>query len=325
MTETASRIPGRQTIVPLKRAEHKPSEVGHRPAYDSRQPTLQSVELGRLEVDPAYQRPLDSRRVALMAADFNLYELASVRVNIRKDGRAFIIDGQQRIGALRLCGFGPNDLVEVLVQHGLTPEQEAKEFVAANLSVKVRPYDVWRARTEAGEPVAVEVNAILGEFGLKFGQGGSEGQIQTVSTVERIYTSVALATQDDRGPAIGRQNRANVSARLMAASDKRAKNAGILRATLRVLYRAFGRASANYQEGLLTGVATLLTYGEADEEKLVETLRRWNGGAIQIIAASKGLRALESGSPGMAVAKIIAGKYNSRTRGGAKIDVGKLR
>lgn len=299
-----------------------------KPYEEDRRPRTESIELGRLEVDATYQRPLDLSRVKLMAANFDLNALASVRVNIRDDGRAFIIDGQQRMAALKLLGFGPEDLVDVLVQRGLTQEEEAREFVQADKRVALRHTDLWRARTEAGDKIATAINTILAEFGMKIAWGPNDGNIQAVHQIERIYTSVGLASGTRRGGSIT-HNTASATTRtreLLKRDEDKAANETILRAILASIHGAYGRVSGAYQVPILGGLAVLIAHGGAKVDRLVEVLSKYRGGYHKIVADARSLATLEGYTTGFAAARVIGTKYNTGIRDTSKrIDLDKMK
>lgn len=132
-------------------------------------PALQYLLPAQLEIDPAYQRSLDSAPsqtlVRRIAQHWN-WDLCQPLVVARRDnGALFVIDGQHRLAAARLRR-DIQQLPAVVVQYA-SPADEAASFV--HLNQQRRPLgkiDLFKAALASGDSEAVRIHAALREAGL---------------------------------------------------------------------------------------------------------------------------------------------------------------
>lgn len=138
-------------------------------------------------VDHRYQRDLDAKRVAKMAENF-LPELVGVpAVSKRPDGSYVRIDGQHRLAAAVAAGRGETPVL-VEVHENLTLQQEAELFLRLNGGRKaVGAIDKYKARLEAREPFALEIQGILKKNGCRIANTGGRGVIKAVAAIEWAY------------------------------------------------------------------------------------------------------------------------------------------
>lgn len=141
----------------------------------------------KLKVDPSFQRPLNDRKVAKIAAEFDPDAVGVVYVSKRTDGEYVILDGQNRIAAIRRIGWG-DQKVPCMVFVGLTLEQEARLFVEFNdLRTRPRPIEIHKANVVAGDVVSVGIERILEKHGLRFATGPGNGAVVAVGAVKQAY------------------------------------------------------------------------------------------------------------------------------------------
>lgn len=138
-------------------------------------------------VDGRFQRDLDERRTKEMAENFSIDLLGVPVVSQREDGAIMRIDGQHRLAAAILAGFGDVP-VTMEVHFGLSPKQEADLFLRLNEKRKsVRAVDRFKARLVAEEPVALEIRSSLQKVKCKITKTPQRGGVMAIEAVERAF------------------------------------------------------------------------------------------------------------------------------------------
>lgn len=135
---------------------------------DTRRPVvkaaLQVISLVSLKVDHAYQREVKAGHKKIVA-NFNENALGIPLVAQREDGTLWIVDGQQRVTALRILNF-KTVRAEVFASNG--PEHEAEVFKLVNINrTKLNPSESFRALLAAQDPAAWEVKETVEAAGFK--------------------------------------------------------------------------------------------------------------------------------------------------------------
>lgn len=136
-----------------------------------RMPVPAFIPPSELQVDPAYQRSLDTRASQKLILDIAInwhWDMCQMLVVARRpDGGLFVIDGQHRLAAARLRG-DIGQLPCVVVDHA-SAASEAQNFVAINQKRKpLSRLDVFQAALASGNPVAEAINAAMEDAGLTF-------------------------------------------------------------------------------------------------------------------------------------------------------------
>lgn len=167
-------------------------------------PSLENCRIGDLNVDPGYQRSIDTsasqsliRKIA-MFWDWTLFH--PLTVARRPDGSLWVVDGQHRLSAARLRG----DLYDIpcVVSAYSDRADEAASFVAMN--VQRRPLtalELFRAALAAGDASAGEVMALMTMNGLSLAAHSNyttwkPGQISNIGGIlkcHRRYGSAVTA------------------------------------------------------------------------------------------------------------------------------------
>ena len=96
---------------------------------------IRNLPVGMLEVDPKYQRALNSSWVKEIADEFEPKLLDVIQVSYRY-GHYWIFDGQHRKNAVEMKFNDPNYPVVCRVYHGLTEKDEARLFYLLNIKKK---------------------------------------------------------------------------------------------------------------------------------------------------------------------------------------------
>lgn len=163
--------------------------------------TLLSIAL--LHVDAFYQRPVITRHVNNIVRAFDPRLLTPPIVAKRPDGTYWIIDGQQRIEALRRLGY--TNVYAMVVEVGSTIE-EAELFVRVNTSAKALvTRDNYKACVYRQTNVAVEIESTLNRHGLTALLADSRDEVTALSKVLEawgpstpVYQHFDLGDSDQR-------------------------------------------------------------------------------------------------------------------------------
>lgn len=138
-----------------------------------------------LRIDHLYQRDLILEVVEKIAAEWDIATAGAILVSQRENGEMYVIDGQHRLAAAKKAGE-----TEILTQvlTGMTPEQEAARRLRGNYKRTDRIYEAFRARVFAGDPVAVGIQSLLGEFGTHANYSPTlHTGINAIATVEWLW------------------------------------------------------------------------------------------------------------------------------------------
>lgn len=120
---------------------------------------VQSLNVDRLH----YQRFIYEKFVQFLVLNFNPIVLGQLLVSRREDGTYYVIDGQQRLAALRRIGWTHAPCVVV---HGLTVQDEARMFYQLDTQRhKLNAMDLFRAKVTAEDEEALRVLSIINETG----------------------------------------------------------------------------------------------------------------------------------------------------------------
>lgn len=238
-----------------------------------------------LALDPEYQRELISARVKHLVNNWNLEDVGAIVVSIRTGDpkKAYIIDGQHRYRAAMELGLGSTKVL-CHVYRGLSREEEARKFLAANDSRAVTPFDKYRAGLVAGDPIAVGTREVAESNGWQVSGGAGDGQIACVAQIMKLY---------ERDP-------------------------DLLDETLAIATEAWGTRSAAVEQSLVGGLSTVLdTFnGELDRGALAKKLAKYRGGAASLVGDARGLSDIKPISIRRAVAEIMVSVYNKGRRSG---------
>jgi hypothetical protein len=123
----------------------------------------------QLEIDPSYQRSIESGESQALIADIALnwhWGRAQVLTVSRRDGRLFVVDGQHRLAAAKLRG----DIQQLpcLIEEFSDVSEEAALF--NDLNDKRRPVsaiDKFRAALVAGDSDCAAIGAAIARAGLE--------------------------------------------------------------------------------------------------------------------------------------------------------------
>lgn len=144
------------------------------------------VKLDDIQVDASYQRDVKAKHKRIVD-DFREEALGIPLVGERTDGSLYIVDGFQRITALRKLGKC-EVRAEVFASRG--SEHEAEVFKLVNINrTKLTPAEEFRALLTSHDPVAWEIKEAVEASGLKLNLkgGGDKTGVACVTTLRQCH------------------------------------------------------------------------------------------------------------------------------------------
>lgn len=158
---------------------------------------LKIVPVANLQVDPSYQRDVKAKHKRIVA-DFNEEALGIPLVGEREDGGLWIVDGLQRITALKK--LGRKDVrAEVFASRG--PEHEAEVFKLVNLNrTKLTSAEQFRAMLTCHDELSWKIKEAVESCGYKIvlGKTGSKGGNADEQASFQLTCISTLVTMADR-------------------------------------------------------------------------------------------------------------------------------
>ena len=239
----------------------------------------------------AYQRPLRQKWAQWIADHFDPDEFGVLVVAERGDGTYWVLDGQQRLAALRLLGWSSDQQVpcEIIAEPSL--QREAELFAGRNRRVNLRYLDLFMARVAAGEARAVAVAHIIESCGYRVSHLERAGNLYAVQACERVYQGYRGLTSGKEYP-------------------------GALRATLETIRAAWGARPDGVRGPIIQGIGQLFIRDNASVEKanLASKLSTFEGGPSAFVGQARGSRASHGGRLSDAVAELVVETYNKGRR-----------
>ncbi|MQY28464.1 DUF6551 family protein [Nocardia aurantia] len=250
---------------------------------------FEQIAVGKLSVDPEMnsgrlymQRDEILAWTAKIAENWDREMLLPALVSKRADGTLVILDGQHSNEACRRVE-GDNFRRDAMVYEGLTIQQEAKLFLAANKHRRpVKPFDNFRVSLTAGDRTAVRVDTEVRALGDGL-------QVAASSSTNRVGAVQALLVMG--------------------------KTAGMITRVLRIVSAAWGRDASTWDNLVLRAVAMVLaapgTWELADDDLLIKVLKDggtpavWKRNAVRETPSGGG-----SASRSVPMAQTIVGNYN---------------
>lgn len=159
-------------------------------------PVLDWIDVTLIDVDPAYQRPLDEGRVQRILDWFSWRDFGALVVAKKADGRFNATDGQHRLEAAKRHPL-VSQVPAVIIETGGTAG-EAANFVAINVDRRnISTLDRHWAQVVAEDPEALTVNQVCHRAGLMLLRhpAGNRGY----KLRETIAVSAIRALIDGRG------------------------------------------------------------------------------------------------------------------------------
>ena len=249
----------------------------------NREARLSWVPIATMKVSPLAQRELNQARVDRMVADFDLEQLGTPTVS-KRDGHAYIIDGQHRIEALKAIGWGDQQ-VQCWTYTGLTEAEESEKFLKLNDVLAVDAMSKFRVGVHAGRDVECDIDRVVRAQDLVVSRDRIPGAVAAVGTLRRIYIR---------------------------------SDAKTLARTLRIVRDAYG--DPGLDAPVLDGIGLLCQRynGQLSEDTAVKKLAAAHGGVNGLLGKAEVLRRQTGNAKGHCVAAAAVAIINTG-RGGQKL------
>lgn len=251
----------------------------------SRASSLRWVPIAETRVSPRAQRDFSKAHAEEYAADFDLEALGYPVVSLRGD-HYWIVDGQHRIAALKLIGWGDQS-IECECYEGLTEEGEADLYLRRARRRGTKKFDEFRIAVAAQRGTQCQIERIVQREGLKISAGQDDGAISAVGALETIY---GYGTET-------------------------------FTRALRILRDSFVGDSAAFRAHLIKGMGLVCQRydGVLDDERAVQRLSALSGGTIALTRRADALKLKTGHRRPDCVAAAIVDTINSG-KGGSKLE-----
>lgn len=133
--------------------------------------TIKVVKIESLLVDPSYQRGVQ-RTHKIIARDLRGNSLGVPVIGERDNGNLYIVDGLQRITALKSLGI-PSIKVAIFASQG--PEHEASVFNDLNIYRKrTTQREHYKSFLRANDPITLQIEECVTTLGFSVHKGGNK-------------------------------------------------------------------------------------------------------------------------------------------------------
>lgn len=238
--------------------------------------SFEAIPIKNLVSSQDYQREISDLHVKRAAENFDIYQINPVKVS-RRDGINYVFNGQHTIEIIALVSGSRETPVWCMVYDDLVYEHEADIF--ANQGKFVRPlqaFEIFQANIEANNATQLTIKALVESYGLNIAGSKGPGNINAVSTLQKIFT----------------QNGYHVLDR-----------------TIKLIVGTWEGSTNSFSANILRGVAKLITVynEELNDEVFKERL-----GAVSIKQIVRTAKERSSGTLGYAEAMVI--EYNGKKK-----------
>ena len=155
--------------------------------------TVRTLSTSRLTSGLPYQRPVEQKNVDKLIRNWNSRELYPVIVSFR-DGKFNVVDGQNRIAAMRQMAGGGDVIVPCIVHTGMTYEEEADMYAKLDTDkAPLTPRQHTKALVEAGTDAKVtEVKRLAEEVGFTWALTEPTGEPFEIVPVRTLINTYQL-------------------------------------------------------------------------------------------------------------------------------------
>lgn len=187
--ESAGVVPTQARMEFIKGATLTPEEVKEfeglaNEILASSKPTFKEVPTAKVQVDSAYQRTLNPRRVADIVKNFDPRRFQPLEISQRTDGSLWCMEGQHRLAVARELNL---ETVPAMVHTGLKSTDEAILFWLFQRDRRALNFwDAFSARLYGKEEAAVEIDKAIRDAGVTYGNA-SHYDVQALATCENLY------------------------------------------------------------------------------------------------------------------------------------------
>ncbi len=259
----------------------KPSDTNRK----ERASHLQWVPIALMKVSPKAQREFKENHAADFAADFD-FEALGFPVISKRDGNYYIVDGQHRVAALKMIGWGDQQ-IQCEVYEGLDESAEAELFLRRDKRRAIQAFDRFRIGVVAEREVETDIDRIVRAQGLRVSDDYNPASIAAVGALVKVY-------RNGGGAVLGR--------------------------ALRLLRDGFPEDGSAFRRELVEGAGLVCQRynGDLDDEALKAKLAAMRGGANSMLTKAARIRATMGEPLGQCAAAAFVEVANSG-KGGRKL------
>ena len=173
--------PEQQTLFP-------PAEVSY-----SNPGAIRTLSTSQLTSGLPYQRTVKQQRVDEIVREWNDRKLTPVVVSFR-DGKFNVVDGQNRIAAMRQMAGGGDVIVPCMIYTGMTYEQEAELYAKLDKGKRpLTPRQHTKALVESGSDAKImEIKCLVEEVGFVWALGEPTGEPFEIAPVRALINAYQL-------------------------------------------------------------------------------------------------------------------------------------
>ena len=173
--------PEQQTLFP-------PAEVEY-----SNPGTIRAMSTSQLTSDLPYQRGVEQKNVDKLIRNWNSRELYPVIVSFR-DGKFNVVDGQNRIAAMRQMAGGGDVIVPCMIYTGMTYEQEAELYAKLDKGKRpLTPRQHTKALVESGSDARImEIKCLVEDVGFVWALGEPTGEPFEIAPIRALINAHQL-------------------------------------------------------------------------------------------------------------------------------------
>lgn len=173
--------PEQQTLFP-------PAEVEY-----SNPGTIRAMSTSQLTSDLPYQRGVEQKNVDKLIRNWNSRELYPVIVSFR-DGKFNVVDGQNRIAAMRQMAGGGDVIVPCMIYTGMTYEQEAELYAKLDQGKRpLTPRQHTKALVESGSDAKIlEIKCLVENVGFVWALDEPTGEPFEIAPIRALINAYQL-------------------------------------------------------------------------------------------------------------------------------------
>lgn len=246
---------------------------------------LRWVPIASMKVSPKAQREFKEAHAAELAADFDLEAMGFPVVSLR-DGNHYVVDGQHRVEALKMIGWGDQS-IQCEVYEGLTEAEEADLFLRRDRRRAIQAFDRFRIAVVAEREQETDIDRIVRAMGLKVSTDQSDTSIAAVGALNKVY---------------------------------RAGGHKVLARDLKILRDSFPGDVTAFRREMIEGLGLVCQRynGELNDSELTAKFAGLRGGAQTVLRKAEGFRKSTGETQAQCVAAAIVDVANGG-RGGKKL------
>ena len=155
--------------------------------------SIRTLSTARLTSGLPYQRPVEQKNVDKLIRDWNSRELYPVIVSFR-DGKFNVVDGQNRIAAMRQMAGGGDVIVPCMIYTGMTYEQEAELYAKLDKGKRpLTPRQHTKALVESGSDARImEIKCLVEDVGFVWALGEPTGEPFEIAPIRALINAHQL-------------------------------------------------------------------------------------------------------------------------------------